>query len=154
LIARREWTTGVRQFRGGNERADNDRGGVTAATAAAALGVARSVFGVAMAVAPALLPRLLGADATTARRLGYLTRMVAARELALGVGTLRAVGTGDDLRSWFVAQAMSDAGDAVAIAAAVRAGRVNRVAAAALVLFATGGAAGDALAFRLASRAD
>jgi hypothetical protein len=123
------------------------------AAAATALGIARGVFGTAMAVAPALLPRLLGADARTARRLGYLPRMIAARELAIGVGTLRAVGAGEDLRSWLAAQAVSDAGDAVAIAAALRAGRVNRVAGAVLVLFAVGGVTADTFVFRLASRA-
>ena len=48
-------------------------------------------------------------------------RPFAAREVGLGLGTLYAAGRGEDLRPWVLAQGLGDAGDAVALASAVRA---------------------------------
>jgi hypothetical protein len=116
--------------------------------AAVALGVARAGFGAAMLLAPALLPRLLGADRLTARRVGHLGRMVGVRELALGVGTLRATRTGDDVPTWVAAQALSDAGDALSVLAGLRRRHVARVTGWLVVLAGVGGAIGDVLVIR------
>lgn len=113
-------------------------------TAAQALGSLRSVIGAAMLAMPSALPRVLGADATNARRLGYLVRMVGVREIALGVGTWQALALDDDLRPWLLAQLVSDAGDAASIGLAVRAGRANKLTGAVIIVFALGGVAFDA----------
>jgi hypothetical protein len=63
----------------------------------------------------------------------WLTRMFAVRDLALGLGTLqalRAVETraphrGKNLQTWLVLAALCDAGDALGMARAIRAGQVR-----------------------------
>ncbi len=110
--------------------------------AAVGLGVARIAIGVGIAAKPALLSRLLGVDATTATRTGWATRMVAAREVALGAGTLASVRSGGDLVPWFIAQAVADGGDALAVGAAIRARHVRRVVGALVLLAGVGGAVG------------
>jgi len=121
--------------------------------AAVALGAARAGFGITMLTAPALLPRLLGVDRVTARRIGPIGRMVGVRELALGVGTLRATRTGDGVVGWVWAQALSDAGDALSVAAGMRRGHVGRLGGVLILLAGAGGAAGDGLVARELSRA-
>lgn len=108
-----------------------------------AVSLLRTTIGVAMLAAPSLLPRMLGADRLTARRVGYLARMVGWREIALGAGTLAGVHEDGDPRPWLAAQACSDAGDAVSLLTAARRGHVHRGLAAMVTLFAAGGLAFD-----------
>jgi hypothetical protein len=103
------------------------------AAVAPATAALRITFGVGLLVRPHLLARFLGADSVTAGRTAWLTRMVAGRELALGVGTL----TGSP-GPWLVAQMISDSSDAFAIAAALRRRQVSRVLGAGFIAFAVG----------------
>jgi hypothetical protein len=103
-----------------------------------ALAVLRTGLGVVAFVAPALPARpWVGRDAerpavrTVARALG-------GRDLALGLGTLVAAGTGAPDRAWLAASALSDAGDVVAtLEGWARRPRLGRLA---VLVAATGGA--------------
>lgn len=106
----------------------------------ALLGALRIAFGVVFLVRPALVPRLLGLDTVTARRVAWLSRMVGAREVTLGGGLLSAALRGGDTRPWLLAAGASDALDAVGVTAACRAGAVSAVPAAATVLAGVAGA--------------
>jgi hypothetical protein len=96
----------------------NGRRSVQVVTGLTAAG--RVASGVAAFVRPEGLPRMLGLDRGTSRRSTFLVRLFAVREAALGVGTVHALQTGRDVRPWLVATAISDAGDALAFAAATR----------------------------------
>lgn len=113
-----------------------------------AFGALRCAVGAVMLADPPRLARLLGVDSVTARQTGWLTMMIGGREVALGVGTLLALGSGRDGRSWFAAQAVADGGDAVALALAIRAGRVSTPVGAVIVAAAVGGTALDVIALR------
>ena len=65
---------------------------------------------------PVLAAVRLGLAALCATRPGE-TRLVGARELALGLGTLAAHRSGDRTSGWVAAMAVSDGGDAVAFLA-------------------------------------
>lgn len=114
----------------------------------AALGILRCAFGLGMMLDPSRLARMLGTDRRTAADTGWLTRMVGAREIALGVGTLTDLRRGSDPAPWLVAQALADGGDALALLAALRRGRVGTAAGWTVVVFAAGGALGDLLLMR------
>lgn len=109
---------------------------------AAALGATRVGLGLVMLTRPLLVPRPLGVDSGTARRVDWLVRMAGARDLALGAGTLGAVWAGGS-RSWLLAGLGSDVADAVVLSAAVRRGHVGPImggaAALTAVLAAVGG---------------
>jgi hypothetical protein len=117
------------------------------------LGAFRVGIGTAMLARPGDLPRLLGADSLTAERMSYLGRMVGARELALGVGTLGAARRGGDPSPWLLAQALSDAVDSLAFAGAGARGHAGRPMAAALSVFAGSGAVAESLMWREARAA-
>lgn len=78
---------------------------------------------------PQLLPRLVGIDSATAGRTSWLVQMLGAREVALGLGTLHELRRGDTRASrlWLTAGLVSDATDALVVAAAVRRGRISRL---------------------------
>ena len=82
-----------------------------------ALGLSRLAVGAAFLAAPVPSVRLLGVDSGTARRMTFLARMAAARDLALGAGSVAA---GRGAASWVLAAALADAVDAAAIATAIR----------------------------------
>jgi hypothetical protein len=92
------------------------------------LALGRTAIGLSVLARPELLVRGLGGDSGTARRTGWLARMFAVREIALGAGTLVALRPGAADRSaarlWLVASAVTDAVDAAAMVAAIRAGQV------------------------------
>jgi uncharacterized NAD-dependent epimerase/dehydratase family protein len=104
------------------------------------MGLARMAIGGPLLIAPGPAVRLLGMDSATAKRTTFLTRMAAARDVGLGVGTLLARDT-DQVGLWLAVGAAADAVDAVAILAAARAGVVNRVTGGLSVAIAAGGAA-------------
>lgn len=105
-----------------------------------ALGAGRVAIGAWMLGRPGGLGRFLGVDRVTAERTTWLTRMVAAREVALGAGTLAAVRRGGAVGPWLVAQAVADAGDAVAIAGGLRRRQVRALPAVLVILAGLGGA--------------
>jgi hypothetical protein len=111
--------------------------------AAELTGYARVAVAAVALLAPTGLPRSLGADSGTARRSGWLVRMFAAREAALGAGGAWAARTGADLRPWLLAQALGDGADAIAIALATRQGHLGRWRGGALAVFAAAGAIAD-----------
>jgi hypothetical protein len=84
-------------------------------------GIARIVIGATFLAAPALSVRILGVDSATAKRMRFLARMAAARDIGLGCGTLDA-GPGVTAAPWLLAGAAAAAADAVAIAGALRTG--------------------------------
>ena len=93
-----------------------------------------------MLAAPEQTVRSLGSDTATARRVAWLTRMMAVRDGALGVGGA----PGRPARTatpWLLAAAVCDATDAVVVAAALRADRLRGPGATALVPFAAATAA-------------
>jgi hypothetical protein len=81
----------------------------------------------AFLAAPIPALRLLGVDTATAARVSWLTRMMAIRDGALGVGALLAGHRGGDPAPWLLGGAVSDAVDAVVIAGALKRGRVKGV---------------------------
>jgi hypothetical protein len=94
----------------------------------------RVALGLGMLARPEVLPRLLGVDTGTARRMSWLGRMFGAREVALGAGLLLARRAPDGERDWLLGAALSDGADAVAFLAAARQGVVRAPVAGAFVL--------------------
>ena len=113
----------------------------------------RTAAGGAMLALPVLSARLLGADSATAKRVSWLTRMMAVRDAAIGAGGLAAArGTGSP-GPWIIAGAVSDAVDAIVLTQALRQGRANGLTATAVVPVAAGSAAiGLLTALRLRRR--
>ncbi|MDX6287277.1 MAG: hypothetical protein QOG53_2762 [Frankiales bacterium] len=110
------------------------------------LGVLRSALGATMLVRPMLLPRPLGVDRITADRISWLVRMLGARDLALGVGTLVATRRGG-LPPWLVLAGAADTVDALALGQATARGDVGRVLGTLAALAGAGGAALSAIAY-------
>jgi hypothetical protein len=104
--------------------------------------------------APVPSARLLGLDTATAQRIGWLTRMMAVRDGAIGVGGLVAGRRSPSAAApWLLAGAVSDAVDAVVLAGAIKRGRVRGAVPTAVVPLAAGAAAVGALsALRLRRR--
>jgi len=89
-----------------------------------AIGAVRAGLGGGMLLLPELSAQLLGADVDTARSANWLTRMVGARELALGVVALAGAYGGGGARGAFLAQVAADSGDAATLAHAAVTGRL------------------------------
>src|SRR5437764_6065525 len=90
---------------------------------ATGLALNRCAFGVGYLLAPARTGRgWIGAVAAQPAT-GVFTRALGARDLALGLGALRALRSGDDgqARAWLAGHALSDGVDLVATLAAGRA---------------------------------
>jgi hypothetical protein len=87
---------------------------------ARALALSRIGFGVAMLVTPGLFARLWIGASGRAPGVRVLTRALGIRDVALGMGLLRATELGHDEHSWLVLGAASDAVDALATLAAFR----------------------------------
>jgi hypothetical protein len=103
---------------------------------AAGIGIGRVAIGTAFLAAPRVSVRMLGVDTATAKRMTFLARMTAGRDIVLGAGTVNA-GTGRRAVPWLLAGAVADLVDAIAIAGAVKTGTARGVPAVATV----GGAA-------------
>ncbi|MEO8889029.1 MAG: hypothetical protein ABI429_07030 [Jatrophihabitantaceae bacterium] len=100
---------------------------------ARSIGVGRVLLGGGFLLAPVASTRLLGVDTATAKRVSFLARMMAARDLAIGAGTA-ASSTGDrNPAGWLLAGALADATDAVVIAGALKDGRARGPLAAGIV---------------------
>ena len=107
------------------------------------LALGRAAVGVSMLARPTLLPRALGVDSATAKRMAWSSQMLGARELALGLGTWTALRQQNAraARLWLMAGLLSDAVDALAVGAAAASGRVNRLAGAGVAVVAGGAVA-------------
>jgi hypothetical protein len=112
------------------------------------LGIARVGLGLALFARPAVLPRAIGVDRVSARRLSWAVRLFAVRDAALGAGIAHAVVTHKPVRPWLAASALSDAGDVASLAAAIRGREVAPVRAGLIAAFAVGGVLGTAVAAR------
>ena len=106
-----------------------------------ALGATRVALGVGFLVAPVSSTRMLGLDSATAKRITFLARMTAVRDVVLGAGTVVSRRQPAALRYWVLAGALADLGDAAAISGAVR----SRVGGGLLARAMVGGAAGAAV---------
>lgn len=80
----------------------------------------RIAVGAALTVAPGVSGRAWIGAAATDPPVKVMTRAMGIRDLALGLGTLRAIEDGQPLRPWAVLGAMSDAVDAAATLLALR----------------------------------
>jgi hypothetical protein len=123
------------------------------AAMAVQLAAGRTAAGAVILALPVLSARLLGADSATAKRVSWLTRMMAVRDAAIGAGGLAAArGTGSP-GPWIIAGAVSDTVDAIVLTQALRQGRAKGVPAIAVVPVAAGSAAlGLLTALRLRGR--
>jgi hypothetical protein len=83
----------------------------------------RTLVGITMLAKPGLIPAVLGVDRVTRERTGWLTQMLGAREVALGVGAL----VGTDRRTWLAGGALSDGVDALTVGSALLGRRVHPV---------------------------
>ncbi len=107
---------------------------------AGATGAARVAIGTTLLAAPVVSLKTLGVDSASAKRVAFLMRMAAVRDIGLGVGTL-AAGRGAQAAPWLAVAAAVDAVDAVVIAGAMRQGATRGIPAAGVAL---GGAASAA----------
>lgn len=90
------------------------------------LGLLRLGVGALLLARPDTAARALGVDRVTARRTAWLGSLVAVREVALGLGALQAGGHDPGRTApWVAAQAVADAGDAVAFLSAAARGQVR-----------------------------
>jgi len=128
--------------------ADRLRGRRMSRAVTAGIGVGRVALSAAVLVRPASLPAALGVDSVTARRTGWVVRMFAARDAALGLGAVWAVATGERVRPWLVAQAIGDATDAAVFALAARERHVSPARGLALSALAASGVVGGLAAAR------
>src|SRR5690242_13082435 len=85
-----------------------------------ALGATRVGVGVGFLLAPVTSTRVLGLDSATAKRITFLARMTAVRDLVVGAGTLASRRQPRALRTWVLAGAIADLGDTLVISSAIR----------------------------------
>jgi hypothetical protein len=98
-----------------------------------AIGVGRVVIGTTFLLAPRLSVRILGVDTASAKRMTFLARMTAARDIGLGAGTLDAASS-TTVVPWLLAGAAADAVDALAVGGAMKRGVARGVPAAGTVV--------------------
>jgi hypothetical protein len=87
------------------------------------IGSGRLALGGAFLAAPVAAVRVLGVDSATAKRIAFLARMMAARDVALGAGT--AASAAGRPGPWLLGGAFADAVDAAVLARALRSGRAR-----------------------------
>ena len=92
----------------------------------APLAIGRTGIGVGMIARPRALPRAFGVDSATSARMSWAVQMLGAREVAVGLGTLLSLRSGDrrGTRTWVAAGIVCDAVDALVIGAALARRRV------------------------------
>lgn len=108
-----------------------------------ALGLTRVVIGAGLLISPTGLGKALGAS--DPQQTGPVGRLLGAREIAIGLGTLVAWRRGQSAAGWVAAQAISDGSDTVAFAAAALTGRVSPARGWGMAAFAASGAISEAL---------
>jgi hypothetical protein len=107
---------------------------------------ARVAIGIGFLVAPRALGGRWFGDEATRPIAALVTRMVAARDLALGAGMLRALGRGESVRPWFALAVGVDAVDGLSALAARK--HLPKWTVAATVASASAGVVSDALIAR------
>jgi len=109
----------------------------------AQLAVGRTGAGAVMIVRPRALPGLLGVDSATSSRMSWAVQMLGSREIALGVGTLVALrsGNGAAARTWVAAGVICDAMDALVVGAGLARRRLPSAGGATTLAVAVGAAA-------------
>ena len=115
---------------------------------AAAIGLGRLGIGIAFLADPVSSVRVLGVDSATAKRMTFLARMTAGRDIVLGLGTV-ASRTPRGKAGWLAAGAAADAIDAAVLGAGLRSGQLHGVPATGIAVGAAGAAA---LAFMAAGQ--
>jgi hypothetical protein len=90
-----------------------DRTGLTGS------GVIRMAIGAGLLARPTALPKALGVDSVTARKVGWLGAMVGARDVAIGAGLVHAARRRTDPRPWLMAALAADAADCLAFTVAL-----------------------------------
>lgn len=92
------------------------------------LALGRTGAGAAMVVRPRLMPTAMGVDSASAAQTAWVVQMLGAREIALGLGTLTSLRSGDPQasRAWLAAGVLSDGIDVLAVGAAVARGRLSK----------------------------
>lgn len=108
-----------------------------------ALGLTRIVIGTGLLINPSGIGRALGAS--DPQQTAPVGRLLGAREIAIGLGTLVAWRRGQSTAPWVAAQAISDASDTFAFAAAAITGRVSPARGWGMAAFAASGAISEAL---------
>jgi hypothetical protein len=78
---------------------------------ARAVAIGRIVFGVAFMLAPGLTGRVWIGEEATRPPVKILTTAIGARDLAMGIGVLMAMGRGKPARGWLEGIALTDALD-------------------------------------------
>ncbi|MGI8412683.1 MAG: hypothetical protein ACR2QA_09350 [Solirubrobacteraceae bacterium] len=78
----------------------------------------RIALGVAAVVAPGLAARVMGGRRTSDGIAPLFARMLGARDIALGLGTVIALDRGKPVRGWLEGSALADVADCVACALA------------------------------------
>ncbi len=111
------------------------------------LGAGRIVIGAGLIVNPNGLAKGLGIDSDTAHDSRWLTRLAGAREIAIGIGAIRAWRRNEDPSGWILAQAISDSTDVVAFVVAAKSGKVSYRRGIGMALFAASGAVSETLTF-------
>jgi hypothetical protein len=111
------------------------------------LGAGRIVIGTGLIFAPDGLARGLGISPEAARQSRWLTRLAGAREIAIGVGAIRAWRRNEDPSGWILAQAISDGTDVVAFTVAAISGKVSYRRGFGMALFAASGAVSEVVTF-------
>lgn len=91
------------------------------------LALGRTGAGLVMVASPRSLPQRLGVDSAASSRTSWVVQMLGAREIALGLGTLAALRSGDRAaaRLWLMAGVLSDAVDALAVGSATARGQLG-----------------------------
>jgi hypothetical protein len=92
-----------------------------------ALGAGRVALGAAFLARPIAATTALGADRGTARRIAWLARLAAVRDIVLGSGALLTVGDPPAQARWLLAGAAADVADAAIITDAIRRGPLTPV---------------------------
>lgn len=108
-----------------------------------ALGLTRVVIGAGLLINPTGLGKALGAS--DPQQTASVGRLLGARELAIGLGTLAAWRRGESAAGWVAAQAISDGSDTLAFATAALRGRVSPARGWGMAAFAASGAISEAL---------
>ena len=91
----------------------------------AGLGIGSIVFGIAPALAPRFFGRLFGLPVDAEPTVPTIVRSVGVRDALIGAGLWSAVTHRGNYLPWLLARALSDSGDTLAVALAVRAGARN-----------------------------
>jgi hypothetical protein len=108
------------------------------------VGVGRAVMGASLIARPRNLATTLGVDTASAARTDFEARLLGVRDVALGLGAAFAAGTGAPVRTWLLAQALSDAADCVVFLSGAASGRFAPLGGYGIGVFAGSGAVAEA----------